>query len=294
MIHHLKCDFTAKLEERELFIRRISCSLPPFHVLVQTCNRTELYFGDGHAPYPIAHHLCRVVAGLASKIIGETQIHGQVKKAYMNAINGGHMSKGLDHLFQLAFRVAKAVRRDTAISRGTVSYSRGTFEFLSRRFPDLQNRKISLIGVHPLNRQLLDLFYRAGCSKLALVNRSVSRAKALAGSIPCECLSLDFLPRVLADTDIMISATAAPLPVVLPSHMLSGKPVTIIDLAVPRDVHPAVGRVPGVTLFNIETIDRHLDANRNNRRTAYVQAARIIDKKLELLYLSEITMRAIV
>ena len=180
-----KTDRSAPVEAREQFLREVTHALPPHHVLIATCNRVELYHGDGEAPRAIAEHLFRVVSGLESPCLGDTNVHGQVKKAYCSALSAGHASSGLHRLFQRALHVGKTVRHKTGIARGALSYCRATADLVKCHAPALARQSVLVIGVHAMSRNIVELLCHAGARDLCLANRTRKPAVALADEFHC-------------------------------------------------------------------------------------------------------------
>ena len=271
-------DPSATLAEREAFIHEIKSSFPQHYVYLQTCDRVELYSGDGRIPKKIARHLFRVTAGLESPLLGETAIQGQVKQAYLRAQAEGHVSPGLHRLFQTALRAGKQVRAETGISRGAMSHSQAVIEILKQKKVNLTGAKILVLGANRLNKKVLQYLARAGNKTTFLSSRSYDKAVALSQELGCNALRFDKLKAQLSTTDILITATSAPRAIIHYTDFPKKKPMLIFDLAVPRDVEEAIGNLPHVELFNIEQIESALTANLKKRQTQTKKAERIIDE----------------
>src|SRR5574344_177201 len=136
----------ASLDEREKYLKEIENEIERPSVFLQTCNRVEVYEGDGDVPNEVARHLFRVVSGLESALIGERAVQGQVKEAYINARNKFKLPAPLHKLFEYALLVGKKVRTDTEISHGAVSHSLAAIEIVESERCDLLNSRITLIG----------------------------------------------------------------------------------------------------------------------------------------------------
>ena len=144
------------LTEREEYFKQLNRSEVGPSVFLQTCNRVELYYGDGDIPDSVARHLFRVVCGLESAIVGERAVQGQVKDAYMTARDSGEkLSAGLHKLFECALQIGKRVRTETQISHGAVSHSLATIEIIEREHIDLKNAHIAIIGVNKLTEDII-------------------------------------------------------------------------------------------------------------------------------------------
>lgn len=285
MLELRRIDHSAGIAEREAFLEALRRALPERHVLLSTCDRVELYAdmpgcNDAVTLHKGAGHLFRVAAGLESPLLGETQILHQVKESYHIAAEQGAASPLLHRLFQSAMRAGKRVRAETDICRGAVSHAQGALEIIHERYPDLNQRRIALIGVNNLNRTILSYLRRRSSAMVFLGNRTHARARALADEFGCYAFMLDSLRQVLAQTDILITATAAPHFIVHPEQIAPGRELCVIDLAVPRDVDPRIGLLPGVTLFNVSDIESYCARQRAVRMESMTEAARIVDDEV--------------
>ena len=149
-------------------------------VLLKTCARTELYWGDGDVPADVARHLFRVAAGLESPLLGEGAILGQIKQSYFEAKKTGKLSPSINKLFQTASYVGHRVRTETGIARGAVSYSQVTVDILCHELPDLGNKVVSIIGVNELTESVLNFLIARGATNILLANRSFDKAEEIA------------------------------------------------------------------------------------------------------------------
>jgi glutamyl-tRNA reductase len=250
-------------------------------VLIQTCNRTEFYYGEGHAPAEISLHLFRVVSGLESSFIGESAIQGQVKESYIGAAKKFNLDKGLHQLFQNALHVGKKVRSLSGITRGAVSHSQAAAEIIAQSGLNLKNSIISLIGAHKLNEDIIRFLKNKGAETFFLSNKSFDKAENLANQFGCTAMKLDNLKQMLEFSDILISATAAPHLIVKKELFPKNKKMLILDLAFPRDVEEEIGKFPGVRLFNLEQIEQFVNQNILLRKAEIIKAEEIIGDFLE-------------
>ena len=288
MIYLDGIDARRSIDARERFLENLRGNLKGCHVLLHTCDRVELYSDDcmlSPAPSTIARHLFRVASGLESPLLGEAQILHQVRGAYSEACIRKTLSPSIHLLFQAALHTGKKVRSQTAITRGAMSHGQAAVEIIVREKGDLTESVIAVIGVNRLNRNVLRYLARQGARTVFIGNRSLSRAEELAGEFGCEAFPLDCLRDVLTRTDILISATSAPHLVVRTEHYPEGKPMLILDLAVPRDVDEKIGRMDGVTLYNIGDIEKKIDGNRERRQGEIAKAEAIIEEELAKLVL---------
>ncbi|HEY2615673.1 MAG TPA: glutamyl-tRNA reductase [Chthoniobacterales bacterium] len=257
-------------------------------LILPTCNRVEVY---GAAPAQIAtekiaeclvgggavtlqdanafyrhekqacvQHLFRVVSGLDSMVIGETEILGQVKKAYANARESGSAGPCLHRLFQRAFRVAKQVRSRTEITRGAVSVGSVAVELAVKIFGDLSERKVLILGAGETSERTARALSSRGVSDIRVSNRSRERAENLAALVRGRAVGFDQWPRECGEIDILVASTSANEPLLTPALLSpllrerSDRPLFIIDLAVPRDVAPEVNEMEGVYLYDIDSL----------------------------------------
>ena len=265
------------------------CGLAPVEeaLVLSTCNRTEYYavtteaearqlcamHFTGDAPAGVEHfyhhdgtasieHLFRVVCGLESMVLGETEILGQVKKAYQAANAHGTTSRFLNKLFQRAFLVAKQVRTRTGIARGSVSVGSVGVDLAEQIFGSLRQRKVMILGAGETGELTARSLLARGVHSLFVSNRSFDRAAALAEELSGRAVHFDAWENEMHDVDILISSTAAPHHIVTSERLRpvlatrTDRPLFIIDLAVPRDVEPAVNDLEGVYLYDIDSLQR--------------------------------------
>lgn len=281
---------TAAVEEREKALA-IFRALPG--ILLATCNRVELYQVEtapihrDRFPYPFYYyvneqavgHLFRVASGLDSQILGEWEILGQVREAYLRA-------KGkppfLDHLFERAIEVGRRVREETRISRGNVSIASVAIAKAREKLKGIADRKIILIGVGKVSEVVLKTLLKMSLNLILVANRTYEKAYALTEKFGGKAVRFDELERELTDADLLISSTAAPHLILKKKQIMERKkPLVIIDLAVPRDVDPKVVEIPGVTLLNIDDIKEEINFNLARRKIEAVFAERIVEEEVE-------------
>lgn len=285
---------TANVETRERYLPRrpaeslrAGCGCAEA-VMLATCNRVELYAvardtvttehvtdclarreappgedGSGFYRYEgeeCVRHLFRVVCGLDSIVIGETEILGQVKKAYALARASGSAGPLLHRLFQRAFHVAKQVRSRTEITRGSVSVASVVVDLAVKIFRDLAQRKVLLLGAGEMNGRTARALRARGVSDIRVSNRSFERAERLAASVQGRAVAFQHWPNECREIDILISSTAAQELLLTPKILgpmireRLGRPLFIIDAAVPRDVAPEVNEMDGVFLYDIDAL----------------------------------------
>jgi glutamyl-tRNA reductase len=269
-------------------------------VLLSTCNRTEFYIvspepqlaaelllHDFYGPGEISEfehlfrlpatgtirHLFRVASGLESMVVGETEIFGQVKRAYEIAAKSGTTGRVLNRLFQKAFQVGKHVRSSTAITRGSVSIGSVAVDLAQQIFGDLAGSKIMVLGAGETSERTARSFQSRGAKQLFVSNRSFDKAVALAESMGGRAIRFDDWEEEFHDLDILVSSTAAPHAVVTRAKIepilkmrRRDRPLFIIDLAIPRDVEPTVHELDDVYVYDLDSLhaiaDRTLEARK--------------------------------
>jgi len=264
----------------------------PFCVLLSTCNRTEVYtllskhngglsriksfFSDHYqvslrefdpALYVFSgidgvEHLFKVTAGLDSQVLGESEITGQVKQAYQIAHTEKKVERVLHHVFQRSLRVAKKVRTETGIGRGVCSIGSVAVEMAGKIFGDLSNHSVLILGAGKMGELAARHLLKAGTESIFVSNRSWPRAKMLADKLQGRAVRLDQLMHQLTIVDIAISSTASPRTLVTKEMIAEvmmrrhGKPLFLIDIAVPRDVDPEVNQIENVFLYDIDDLEK--------------------------------------
>jgi glutamyl-tRNA reductase len=280
-------------------------------VIISTCNRVEFYvaaeetaqgfaavneFVAARGTAPDAEgflrmttagsirHLFRVASGLESMVLGETEILGQVKKAYAAASEAGATSKHLNKLFQRAFNVAKEVRTKTNITRGAVSVGSVAVELAEKIFGRLANCHVMILGAGEMSELTAGALSARGVHSIFVANRSYDRAVALAEKMNGKAVHFDEWPREFHDVDILIGSTAAPHHVLTAAQLAPimrtrpDRPLFCIDLAVPRDIEPAVNNLEGVYLYDIDALQAIADQSMSIRKQELVICERMIER----------------
>lgn len=258
-------------------------------LVLATCDRVEWYHGSGQPRADTARHLFRLAAGLESPLLGETQILHQIKTTYQAACQSQHLDAGMHRLFQSALHCGKQVRHHTGIARGAVGHALGVVRLLEREFgASLPDQPVMLIGVNNLNQAILRYLRDRGGTLFFLGNRTFPKASALAGQFGATAFGLDQTGALMAGCSILISATSAPHFVVHPRHFArlgpGEGPRVLIDLAVPRDIDPAVARPGRRSLYNHHDLEELLAQEHRQRRLALPAAEALIDQHLEKFY----------
>ena len=279
-------------------------------VLLSTCNRTEFYVeanGDGLAEIrrwlvsdqglgepavaslfvldseAAIRHLFRVACGLDSMVLGEPQILGQLKDAFRHAEATGTVGKQLSRLFHHTFSVAKKVRTDTEIGSSPVSVAYAAVNLANQFFAGFSQHTALLIGAGVTIELVAKHLYGKEIGRMFIANRDLERAKKLAARFDGFALPLSELDGTLPEADILISSTASTEPVVTAQQMKIAirqrkrKPVFAVDIAVPRDIEPAVADFDDVYLYSIDDLDKVIMEGQSNREAAALDATRILD-----------------
>jgi glutamyl-tRNA reductase len=237
------------------------------------------YRHDGEA---CAAHLFRVAAGLDSMVIGETEILGQLKKAYEAARESGGAGTVLHRLFQRAFRVAKQVRSNTDITRGAVSVGSVAVDLAVKIFGELTKRSVLVLGAGETSERTARALNSRGATDIRVSNRSIERAEKLAALVQGRAVAFENWMEQCREIDILISSTSAEEPL-LTSQLLvpmlrsrADRPLFIIDIAVPRDVAPHVNEIDGVYLYDIDALQSIAEQSMAMRREQVSAAEKII------------------
>lgn len=273
----------ASLDERESFLLELRKQEQAPSVLLQTCNRVELYYGEGDIPDDVARHLFRVTCGLESALIGERAVQGQVKDAYMQASGRFRLSAEMHKLFSFALQTGKRVRTETNISQGAVSHALAAIEIIQEEQMDLSHSNITIVGVNKLTADILKFLKNKGAQMMFLANRSQIRAHQLADPLGIQVLELRDKHQFLPVTDILICATSAPHAVISHDDLDTGHPLLAIDLAFPRDIESTAGLLPNVRLYNIREVEQRVQKNIQVRKNELERAEAIIEEEISEL-----------
>jgi glutamyl-tRNA reductase len=233
---------------------------------------------DQHA----VEHLFRVASSLDSMVVGEAQILGQVKSAYATARDIGAVKGGLDKLLQATFSTAKRVRTETAIGASSVSIASVAVDLARRIFGSLDGRRILLIGAGKMSELAARHLMHHGAAPPLVINRTFERAVALAERFQGTALPWDELQVRGAEADILISSTGSAQPILAARHVSyflhrrRNRPMLFIDIAVPRDIDPAINKLDNVFLYDIDDLQSVAASNLNNRGQEAERAEAII------------------
>jgi len=280
-------------------------------VLLTTCNRVEVYScaekqletGDvadclrvggelspevelrsfyRHQDRDCARQFFRVTSGLDSMVVGETEILGQTKRAYEMARARGHTGPVLHRLCQRGFRVAKEVRTATEITRGSVSVGSVAVDLAEKIFGDLRGRKVLVLGAGETSEKTLRALSSRGVSDLRVSNRSPQRAEDLARALDGIAVPFALWLDQCREIDILISSTSSAAQLLTPALIApilrerADRPLFVIDIAVPRNVAPALNDIDGVYLYDIDSLQSIADERMEMRRRQFTAAEEII------------------
>ena len=283
-------------------------------MIVSTCNRVEMlaavespdtdltmflhnHFGLDQAllaPHIYQHrdqlavrHLFRVAASLDSMVVGEPQILGQVKEAFAAARAAGTVSGQLEHLLQSAFAAAKRVRTETAIGSNSVSIASVAVELARKIFGSLQGRTVFLVGAGKMSELAARHLVQQGAGAILVTNRTLERARQLAEPFDGRVIPFEKLYETATEADIVISSTGAPHPIFRKEHgqqfmhRRRNRPMFFIDIAVPRDVDPAMNKVEGIFVYDIDDLQAVAASHIAERQTQAGDAEALINAEVE-------------
>ena len=306
-------------EGRAAGVLRDLVAHPEVHeaVAISTCNRTEIYlvtsdpveaesaalaalsrqagipptelFGSLYSPRGMeaARHLFGVAAGLESMIVGEAEIQGQVKRAYELALVEGATGPITNRLFRDALATGKRARSETAIGRSRVSVSSVAVELAHGALGELASRRVLVIGAGENGELTAKALRERGVETVFVANRRYDRAIGLAQRFGGHAVRFDDLPRELQEADIVVSSTASPHLIVgreeleLVMESRGGRPLLLIDIAVPRDIDSTVRELQGITLFDMDDLQREVARNLSARAAEVVHVRAIIEQEVE-------------
>jgi glutamyl-tRNA reductase len=285
-------------------------------VVLSTCNRTEVYasverfhgayadireflsglaflppeaFGDhlyAHYDEAAAQHLFSVAAGLDSAVLGESEILGQVRTAWERARDEQAAGTTLNILFRSAVEAGKRARTETGIGQKVTSVSQAAVTMAAERLGDLRDRSVLVVGAGEMGEGLVRSLMAAGASPVQVANRTWERAVELAEAVGATPIHLDDLPRALGSVDLLLTSTGATSIIVEHADVepvveaRAGRPLLIVDIAVPRDVDAAAGTLPGVTLLDMDDLRAHAEQGLAERRREVAAVRAIVEEEV--------------
>jgi glutamyl-tRNA reductase len=235
----------------------------------------------------VLKHLFRVASGLDSMIVGEPQIAGQVRSAFLASRECGALDSLLSQVFDQTMRVAKKVRTDTGIGEHAVSVPYAAVELAKKIFGDLHGLQVLLLGAGEMGELTAEHLSAFGLEQIFVANRSYERAVELADRFNGQAVKFDGIEPYLATCDIVIASTAAPHFVIETEHVERAlatrrkRNLFLIDLCVPRNIEPAISAIDGAYLYNIDDLQQVADANREIRLQKAGEAEQIVDREVD-------------
>lgn len=285
-------------------------------VIVSTCNRTEIYavvdqlhtgryyikqFLAKWFDIPVEqfdahlyiredddslHHLFRVTSGIDSMVLGETQILGQVKKSFLEAQEIGSTGTIYNQLFKQAVTFAKRAHNETTINENAVSVSYAAVELAKKIFGSLKNKHVAILGAGKMGELAIQNLYGNGVGKVTVVNRTFEKAEKLASKFNGDAKSMQELQCILLEADILISSTGSTDYVIdlelmeYVERLRKGKPLFMVDIAVPRDLDPRIGDLSNVFLYDIDDLQGIVEANLAEREQAAQEITEMIGQEV--------------
>jgi glutamyl-tRNA reductase len=286
-------------------------------VVISTCNRTEVYLTvtdtvaaetavlgalasrAGIRPTELAEiiysprncdaarQLYRVTAGLESMIVGEAEVQGQVKRAFELAQNAAATGPMVNRLFGAALQTGKRVRTETGIGEGGASVSSVAVDLARDLLGDLTTRRVVIIGAGDTSELTARALHEQGVAAVFFANRRADRARAIAARFGGEVVALEDLPEHLEDADIVVSSTSSPHAIVGAGELevvmrrRAGRPLLLVDIAVPRDIEAACGDLDGVTLYDIDDLQAVVARNLEVRGAEGARAEGIVEDEIQ-------------
>jgi glutamyl-tRNA reductase len=286
-------------------------------VAISTCNRTEIYLvaadpvdaeslalsalarQAGIRPTELlgnlyslrgtdaVRHLFSVAAGLDSMIVGESEVQGQVRRAYELALVEGTTGAITNRLFRDALTAGKRARTDTGISRSRVSVSSIAVELAEQALGELSSRNVLVIGAGENGEVTARALADRGVSTIFVANRRYDRAIGLAQRFGGQAVRFDDLPELLVRADIVVSCTSSPHQIVgreelaLVLEQRADRPLLLMDIAVPRDIDPGVRGLPGITLYDMDDLQHAVARNMSGREAEAAKAGTLIEQEVE-------------
>lgn len=286
------------------------------NVILSTCNRTEIYavvdqlhtgryyikeflsqwFDIGLQEFSqflfiyeqdgAIEHLFRVACGLDSLVLGETQILGQVRSSFLLAQEERTTGTVFNELFKKAVTLAKRAHSETEIGANAVSVSYAAVELAKKIFGSLEQKHVLILGAGKMGELAIKNLYGNGATKVTVINRTYEKARLLAERFSGEAKSMNELQEALSDADILISSTGAKNFVITKNMMEAvqkkrrGKPLFMVDIAVPRDLDPALDQLENVFLYDIDDLEGIVEANLQERQKAAETIALMIEAEI--------------
>ena len=307
-----------KLDEANVNLKNRKSILE--NVILSTCNRTEIYavvdqihtgryyikqFLQDWFSIPMesfesyliikedeeaVEHLFQVATGLQSMVLGETQILGQVRDAFLIAQNENTTGTIFNELFKRVITFAKRAHRETAIGEHAVSISYAAVQLAKKIYSNIENKHVVIYGAGEMGELAVKNLIGAGVQNITVVNRTLTRAEELASKFNAKALSSEDLEQALLEADIFISSTAAKETVLTKEEIAPilkkrrGKPLFLVDIAVPRDLDSSIGELDSVFLYDIDDLQYIVDENKVERERAAEEIAQYLFAEIDDFY----------
>lgn len=277
-------------------------------VVISTCNRTEIY-GFAQHPFQLIKLLCdnslgtveefqrvafvyksaeaidhvfRVGSGLDSQILGDFEIISQIKNSFNESKAFGLTNAFVERLVNNVIQASKRIKNETELSSGATSVSFASVQYIMNNVTDIQNKNILLFGTGKIGRNTCEnLVKHTKNDHITLINRTRERAEEVAGKFNLIVKDYDLLPLELPNTDVLVVATGASVPTIDKDILVTNKPLLILDLSIPKNVHDNVKELEGVTVVHLDDLSKITDVTLENRKKHIPSAERIIEEVTE-------------
>ncbi|MFC6097478.1 glutamyl-tRNA reductase [Flavobacterium qiangtangense] len=277
-------------------------------IVISTCNRTEIY-GFAEHPFQLIKLLCdnslgsveefqkvgfvhknqeaikhifRVGCGLDSQILGDFEIIGQIKSSFNEAKKYDLANAFMERLVNSVIQASKRIKNETEISSGATSVSFASVQYIMNNVPDISNKNILLFGTGKIGRNTCEnLVKHTKNDHIILINRTKDKAEKVAGKFNLIVKDYDVLPLEIPKADVLVVATGAQIPTIDEDILQLNKPLLILDLSMPKNVHDNVKNIPGVTVVHLDDLSKITDVTLENRKKHIPQAEIIIEEIME-------------
>ncbi|MEN0081853.1 glutamyl-tRNA reductase [Flavobacterium lindanitolerans] len=277
-------------------------------IVTSTCNRTEIY-GFAEHPFQLIkllcdnsqgtvdefqkvgfvyknqeaiHHIFRVGTGLDSQILGDFEIISQIKSSFSEAKSQGLANAFMERLVNSVIQASKKIKNETELSSGATSVSFASVQYIMNNIPDIRNKNILLFGTGKIGRNTCEnLVKHTKNDHITLINRTKDKAEKIAGKFNLIVKDYDLLPLEIPKADVLVVATGASNPTVDQELLKLNKPLLILDLSIPKNVHDNVKSISGVTVVHLDDLSKITDDTLENRKKHIPQAESIIETMME-------------
>lgn len=277
-------------------------------IVTSTCNRTEIY-GFAEHPFQLIkllcdnsqgtvdefqkvgfvyknqeaiHHIFRVGTGLDSQILGDFEIISQIKSSFSEAKSQGLANAFMERLVNSVIQASKKIKNETELSSGATSVSFASVQYIMNNVPDIRNKNILLFGTGKIGRNTCEnLVKHTKNDHITLINRTKDKAEKIAGKFNLIVKDYDLLPLEIPKADVLVVATGASNPTVDQELLKLNKPLLILDLSIPKNVHDNVKNISGVTVVHLDDLSKITDDTLENRKKHIPQAESIIETMME-------------